>query len=185
MRAPALSVLALCGVLPLQGQSENAPAIDAWLTRLPDDVETVVVYDSPVEGSYLIEDDAPNFAVLDPSKLAVIVAWQGLAGLAAPALGEDLWPAAFAEQTLEYGVLAARQFRNHTPSPEGILPLGLIAYEGCGFIALSAPIEEIPILTADGSNALVAEGAQFAAARGGNNRFPLRRAAGGSNVTRV
>ncbi len=108
----------------------NQTQVDAILTWLPADTETVIVAEHPWirkeskgDGSF----DARVFTMMELEE--------------AESLRDAL-----NGRTLRFSLLAARNFANHPPR-EGtnFLPLGMIAYEGCGLYAFAEPVGDLQI----------------------------------------
>jgi hypothetical protein len=103
--------------------------ISKVLTWLPEDTETVVVVSEPFS---LPKSDA------DPPADTFASARQYTLF---PLYGTT-WERNLSGRTLRFAAIAARKFRNHEPGKNDALPLGLIAYEGCGVYAFAKPMDE-------------------------------------------
>lgn len=140
------------------------PAIERFLDRLPPDIESIIVYEDSIGQEYLETGlfDLQNSDLTAP-RIAELASWMPLVLLTSVGMqGEDLkdiWYPVFSGEILEYGVIAARKFRAPLwlGAAEGG---GMIDYQGCGLVGLSAPLNEIPILDPDGANAKVIQGSQ-------------------------
>jgi hypothetical protein len=110
----------------------NAEQIGSVLSWLPENTETILVAQQPftvVQEKRQTPIDAASLArqyimnVLDP--LQEEHALRSLDGI-----------------TLRYAVLAGRNFKNHLTGDSGALPLGMIAFEGCGVYAFASAIPD-------------------------------------------
>jgi hypothetical protein len=115
----------------------TASEIDRILKWLPGDTETLVVAQ---EAFVLPKVDEP---ISTPD--ATWAARGYVLGILFAASGSKV-PDALGGKTLRFAAIAARKFRNHEPMPDGnALPLGMIAFDGCGFYAFAGPIGDIPV----------------------------------------
>jgi hypothetical protein len=97
----------------------NAKFVDDVLGWLPPDTETLLVTERPFP---MVEAGGESMAYA-----------LGLLGVAED---QRLYKA-LAGRTMQSAVMAARRFQSHEPGDGGFLPLGLIAYQGCGFYSLA------------------------------------------------
>jgi hypothetical protein len=112
-----------------KGGSELGDQILDWL---PTDTEVIVVAQQPFK-----------VPAADRSALAdTLVMAQGyVLGLLGAAEKESLYKA-LAGRTIRLAALGAREFANHAPGPQDMLPLGLIAYQGCAIYSFLEPVSE-------------------------------------------
>lgn len=111
----------------LSGESNGQ--INRILKWLPPDTETLMVAQEP----FTVPQPHSN----PPSHMVAAASQYTLSPLDG-ALSDQ----ALEGRTLKFAVLGARKFANHKPLKNDILPLGLIAYEGCGVYAFARPVEE-------------------------------------------
>jgi hypothetical protein len=142
--------------LGASGQERLNRVLDA----LPDDTETIAVAQQPFT---LTE----RKQTLEPGALSMARGYV-LGLLAAP---DDQMPfKALVGSTLQFGVLAARNFGMHPPDGSQALPLGMIAYQGCAAYAFAGPVAQLafprpPDTIVLGQPVWNATGKQYAQAR--------------------
>jgi hypothetical protein len=112
--------------------AEGTSLVDAILGWLPRDTETLVVAQQP----FVIPESKP-----DEIQSALVMAQSYVLGLLAAAEGEKL-EKALPGQTMRIAALAARNFAEQPADPRGFIPLGMIAYQGCGVYAFAQPVPE-------------------------------------------
>jgi hypothetical protein len=106
--------------------------IDRMLGWLPADTETVIVARDPFR-----LDFNSQRGQRPPSAVRVM---QGYVVTPMAAKGLEEAVGKLEGQTLRSAVFAARRFQDHEPGTGNVLPLGLIAYQGCGLYSLAKPL---------------------------------------------
>jgi hypothetical protein len=109
--------------------SELADSILDWL---PADTETLVVAQEPFSITKQDQTGIPT---------ALRLAQDYVLGLLAVAENEKLAEALLG-RTIRLAALGARRFENHPPLQNDVLPLGMIAYQGCAVYAFAEPLPE-------------------------------------------
>jgi len=135
-KAADLSALLETAVRDARNQAavgKNSALVDSILTWLPADTETVVVAQEPFRIS------APDPSAI-PSALAMA---QGYVTGVLDAAEAGQLGSALQGETIQLAVLGARRFTNHPPDEQNILPLGMIAYQGCGVYVLAKAASKI------------------------------------------
>jgi hypothetical protein len=105
----------------------NTKLADDVLTWLPSDTETLLVAQQP----FPVPDDNDRDAV--PTLLDQA---QGYAMELLAAAENERLVKTLADRTMQAAALTARHFESHPASDDGIIPLGMIAWQGCGFYSL-------------------------------------------------
>ncbi|MGC2661235.1 MAG: hypothetical protein WA324_25055 [Bryobacteraceae bacterium] len=113
-------------------QATNSKQIGSVLSWLPKDTETIAVAQQPF-----------TVPASNAQKQAdALTAARGyILNLLSPFVDEHAMTP-LDGRTLRYSVIAARKYRNHQASGNDALPLGMIAFEGCGVYALADPIQD-------------------------------------------
>jgi hypothetical protein len=140
--------------------------IDRLIDGLPEDTETIVVAHQPFTLS------EPNKTNIEQGALPTARGYVlGLLGAS-----DDGQPLKFLYgSTVRFAMLAARKFANHPPDGSDALPLGLIAYQGCGIYAFANPVAQLafpglPESTIAAHQVWTATGKQYSQARNATAR---------------
>jgi hypothetical protein len=144
---------------------DSKEQIDRLIDALPENTETIVVAQQP----FTLSKPDPN-----TEHGALTTARAYILGLLGAADDEKPLKALYGS-TLRYAVLAARKFANHPPDDNNVLPLGLIAYQGCGVYAFANLVAQLafpgpPDSTIAAHQVWTATGEQHSQARDATSR---------------
>jgi len=110
-------------------ESENL--VDQLLQWLPPDTETLIVAQQPFTIPRKDPKAIPSVTVMAQGYILGLLGAVEKEGLSNALVGH----------TIRLAAIGARKFQNHDPDPRGVLPLGLISYQGC---AIYSFVEEVP-----------------------------------------
>jgi len=126
--------------------AEGTKLVDSILAWLPSDTETLLVAQQP----FVIPESKPTDV-----QSALLMAQAYVLGLLTASEGEQL-KKALSGRTLRVAALGARNFAEQSPDSKGIIPLGLIAYQGCAVYAFAKPLPK-PIISRNADESVLGE----------------------------
>jgi len=140
--------------------------VDTILNWLPENTETVVVAQEP----FTISESNPN---TEPGALTEARGY--ILGLLDAANQGKLFHA-LEGRTLRFALLTGRKFANHPTDRNNVLPLGLIAYQGCATYAFAKPVAEMassgrPGTVIAGKQVWVSKGREYEPTRDADQRW--------------